>query len=171
MLLVAFLFLLGWLTTHYVGAVIWHRLLQFNLHQDEDYIPVGLSNILGLAAIALALSITHFISSISWVMMFVLFILAINDRQNTKRYFEQSWQQIKPHLIWIIPATFFSWITILLRPGVGDIADYHLQDILWAEHYPLLKGLGNFNRPLANNNWWFNLQAFFGLNQFTSASV
>jgi hypothetical protein len=22
--------------------------------------------------------------------------------------------------------------------------------------------LGNFNRPLANNNWWFNIQALFG---------
>lgn len=171
MLLVAILFILAWLTTHYFGAVVWHRLLQFNLHQEEDYIPVGLSNILGMAVLALLVSIAHFLSSISWVLLFSAFVIAINDRKNSLSYFQQSWQQIKPHLIWIIPATFFSWVTILLRPGVGDIADYHLQDILWAEHFPLVKGLGNFNRPLANNNWWFNLQAFFGLNQITAASV
>ncbi len=171
MLLVALLFMLAWFTTHYLGALVWYRLYQLNFHQEEEYIPLGLSNILGMAALGLMLGIIHFFSSISWIMMFAILVIALNDRQQTTKYLSQSWQQIKPHLIWLIPAILFSWIAILLRPGVGDIADYHLQDILWAEHYPMVKGLGNFNRPLANNNWWFNLQAAFGLNQITKASI
>jgi hypothetical protein len=53
-------------------------------------------------------------------------------------------------------------ISICSRPGTGDIADYHLQALKWAEQYKNIVGLGNFNRPLANNNWWFNIQALFG---------
>jgi hypothetical protein len=171
MLLVALLFLLAWISTHYFGALIWFRLYQFKLHQEEEYLPAGLSNILGMAGIALVASLIHFFSSIRWNIMFTIFLLIIVQWKSTYQYFSHSLRQLKPHLGWLIPATLFSWVAILLRPGMGDIADYHLQDILWAENYPLVKGLGNFNRPLANNNWWFNVQAVFGLNQITAASL
>lgn len=63
-----------------------------------------------------------------------------------------------PYLISLIIAV----LSICSRPGIGDIADYHLQALKWAEQYKNIIGLGNFNRPLANNNWWFNIQALFG---------
>jgi len=62
---------------------------------------------------------------------------------------------------------FAAVISVVARPGTGDIADYHLQAIICANKYPNILGLGNFNRPLANNNWWFNLQSVFGINSIS----
>lgn len=53
-------------------------------------------------------------------------------------------------------------INIAGRAGTGDIGDYHLQAIQWAEMYKVIPGLGNLSRQLANNSGWFLIHAFTG---------
>ena len=62
-------------------------------------------------------------------------------------------------------------VTILQRKADGDIGDYHLQAIRWAEEYAVVPGIGNIRRQLANNSNWFLLNAFSGFHFLHLRSV
>lgn len=121
---------------------------------------VGLTNIVALAAMAVAAGVSHLFFPVDhslWFFFipqfFILFkkdmLFELLDDLKTKKT--------------IVAGLFVAAVAaVVSRPGTGDIGDYHLQGILWSKFYPNIVGLGNFNRPLANNNWWFNLQALFG---------
>ena len=114
----------------------------------------------GLAFLAWLTALLHFFLPIDKGIQSSILLVGIGNTllfpENRKKYLK--WLSQGTTLILLVIAT----LAISGRPGFGDIADYHLQAIKWAEHYPNILGLGNFNRPLANNNWWFNLQAVFG---------
>jgi hypothetical protein len=125
--------------------------------------------IIGMAAMSPVIGLYHFFFKIDFVLH--VFFLGVVFLTYQTTWFKAGLSEIKRnwivYTILIIGAVF----SIMIRPGTGDIADYHLQAIKWAENYPNIIGLGNFNRPLANNNWWFNLQAFFGFSWLGVNSV
>lgn len=132
---------------------------------------MGIVCLLGLAGLAPVVSVYHLFFSISWPLhVLVLGVLLINYRVSFTAWGD-AMGAIKENLLSLIILLVVVVVNVLARPGTGDIADYHLQAIKWAEHYKNIIGLGNFNRPLANNNWWFNLQAFFGLSFLGVRSV
>lgn len=62
-------------------------------------------------------------------------------------------------------------INVVKRGADGDIGDYHLQAIRWAEEYATVPGIGNIRRQLGNNSNWFLLNAFSGLHFLGLRSV
>ncbi|MDP1725830.1 MAG: hypothetical protein Q8M15_03535 [Bacteroidota bacterium] len=166
-LLLAYAFLLS----HLLGVrahILLQKIFRFEPKNDTEF---GLSNILGLAVMSPFIAICHFFFKIDFTLhLFFIAIVCINPKQTI---FELNilWTHLKNNYLFFIIVLLAALLSIIARPGIGDIADYHLQAIKWAENYPNIIGLGNFNRPLANNNWWFNLQAFFGQGWFGIRSV
>ncbi|MFN4083571.1 MAG: LIC_10190 family membrane protein [Bacteroidia bacterium] len=160
MLITFFVILILFLITHITG----YGLLLFisnNVFKQKDYKPeLGLTNIIGLALIALITSILHLFFKINFWAVFWGVAVSLSV---SKKLWNDLWNNIKYKKTIVAGLLFAGVVSIVSRPGTGDIGDYHLQAILWAKEFPNIIGLGNFNRPLANNNWWFNVQALFGI--------
>lgn len=149
----------AFILTHFLGYS-YLLLLGKWFNSDLNKPTVGLTNIVALAAIAVAAGFSHLFFPIDHALwfffipqFFILFkkeiLVELLDDLKTKKT--------------IVAGLFVAGVAaVISRPGTGDIGDYHLQGILWSKYYPNILGIGNFNRPLANNNWWFNLQALFG---------
>jgi hypothetical protein len=159
MVIAILLLLHAWLLTFVYGRLSFRlasRFLDFDHH-----LPAGLDCILGMAVLSALVAIPHFFSPVNeWMLLAVWLLPALfySHLPDVLRQLE-SWRP----LWWAaLVLLFASAIAVISRPGSGDIADYHLQAIRWAEYYKNIIGLGNFNRPLANNNWWFNLEALVG---------
>jgi len=122
--------------------------------------------IIGFAVISCIISILHFLIPLDWrshvaIWLVISTALAACSNQLVS-VFPDLIYRIRKSIWFNLILLLIAIVSVCIKPGSGDIADYHLQAIKWAEHYKLLPGIGNFNRPLVNNNWWFNLQAFFG---------
>lgn len=121
---------------------------------------VGLTNIVALAAMAVAAGFGHLFFPINhtlWYFFIPQFFMLFK-----KEILLELFEDLKTKKTIVAGLFVAGIVAVVSRPGSGDIADYHLQGILWSKYYPNILGIGNFNRPLANNNWWFNLQALFG---------
>lgn len=77
----------------------------------------------------------------------------------------------RQHIVVGIGLLIIVLINIVQRKAYGDIADYHLQAIRWAEEYALVPGVGNIRRQLGNNSSWFLLNAFSGFHFLGLRSV
>jgi hypothetical protein len=138
---------------------------------DEFTLHYSLFPIIGLAAMSPIIGIYHLFFKIDWI-LHIIFISWISQyRESVKTMLWDAFVDLKKNALFLGTILLGVLLSIISRPGIGDIADYHLQAIQWAERYANIPGLGNFNRPLANNNWWFNLQAFFGLYSWGVKSV
>lgn len=156
------------LITHAIGETVLQNSNKWFKVKPIQSLGIGLTNIIGLAFLAPFIALIHFFYPINYSSsrLFIIAFLVIVYTRNSQTL-KTLLQTLKNNKLIIIGLIIAAAVSILLRPGTGDIGDYHLQAILWAEKYPNIIGLGNFNRPLANNNWWFNLQAFFGLNSIS----
>ena len=171
MLVSLILLVYAFLLSHLVGVRA-HILLQ-NIFRFEPNLKseFGLSNILGLALMSPIIAIYHFFFKIDFTLHIFFIAFVLSDPKQTKTELSILWIHVKNNYLFFSITVLAALLSIIARPGSGDIADYHLQAIKWAENYQNILGLGNFNRPLANNNWWFNLQAFFGFGGFGFQSV
>lgn len=152
MILVLVLLLLSSLLAFAWGRLGFRLFLADSAVQHPALVQLG-----GLAFLAFATAGAHFFFPINLWMQLCFSGIALIGLWFIRTEFS-VWVK------WAIqPLSLVAWgialFSILARPGTGDIADYHLQAMKWAELFPTIPGLGNFNRPLANNNWWFNLQA------------
>lgn len=163
MLLAFILLVYTFLLTHLLGLKMF-ILLHNWFTPKEVFIPqTGLSNIIGLAIMSPIIAVYHLFFNIDFVLHLFFISLVISNLSVIKILLKKLGSEMLRQK-WEYSFLFLAGIvSITIRPGHGDIADYHLQGIRWAENYPNIIGLGNFNRPLSNNNWWFNLQAFLGL--------
>lgn len=154
------LIIYGLLLSYLIGFHVW-LLLQKKLKNDPilSWHP-SLYPIIGLAAISLFLGVYHLFFKIDYIphLFFLSWVLA-SYKQNLE-VLKKLLQTNSVSLFFMV--SLAAVLAVIGRPGTGDIADYHLQGIKWAEWFANIPGLGNFNRPLANNNWWFNVQAFLG---------
>lgn len=77
----------------------------------------------------------------------------------------------KQHLVVALSLFVAVLVNIIQRKADGDIGDYHLQAIRWAEEYAVVPGIGNIRRQLGNNSNWFLLNAFSGFGFLKLRSV
>jgi hypothetical protein len=170
-LLLAYAFIVSF-TSGQLVLLILKRVLSLTTNKQLD---VLLSSIVGLAALSVFIAVYHFFFAISWPLhALVLILLSVGGycySNPVKLAYQTLFQLVKNNWLLLTIVFVACVFNVLLRPGVGDISDYHLQAIKWAEKYRNVLGLGNFNRPLANNNWWFNLQAYFGLSFIKTETV
>lgn len=172
MLLAALLYAYAWLVLLAAGMIVCKLLTRFF---SFEILHPALWLVLGMAGLTAFISILHLWLPIGlWMHVITLAFLFVS------LVFQWSWYKqlcitgythVKSTLPFLLLLSAIAIISITGRTGSGDIADYHLQGIKWAEYFPNVKGLGNFNKPLANNYWWFNLQAFFGLHFLGVQSV
>jgi hypothetical protein len=145
---------------------LWGKLLlqAFKKHIQEE-IKAEISILIGLVGLAFFSSCLHLFLPIQWPMKILVILLSFIPAILNKSILVQFYQFIssKISLLLILVAA----LSIYIRPGTGDIGDYHLQAMKWAEYSGNVSGLGNFNRPLANNNWWFNLQSLLGFGELS----
>jgi len=131
--------------------------------------------IIGMCSVTALVSILHLwlpiSASIHFIVLSILASYTVMQRAFVATSFVLWWLEVKQYPIGYFLLFIVAVISITARTGSGDIADYHLQGIKWAEQYNNIYGLGNFNKPLANNYWWFNIQAFFGLGFLGVSSV
>ncbi|OYU97211.1 MAG: hypothetical protein CFE21_02660 [Bacteroidetes bacterium B1(2017)] len=171
-MLVSFALLVyAYVITYCVGAFAWALLKKFFAIEIEGDLNPAILPIIGISFISVVIAIYHFFFPIDWV-VHVFFIAFIFSKPSTLVFLLKSiGSNLKEN--WLIFGVLLlgAILSIVSRPGSGDIADYHLQAIKWAENYPNIPGLGNFNRPLANNNWWFNFQSFIGFSWLGVKSV
>jgi hypothetical protein len=169
MLLSLFLVLYGLILSYCLGNYAWLILQKWFCLTNEIALHPAIFPIIGLAAMSPIIGIYHFFFKLDFQLHIFFLSVVFFTYQTT--WFKVGLKEIKAnwtvYTLLLIGACF----SVLMRPGTGDIADYHLQAIKWAENYPNIIGLGNFNRPLANNNWWFNLQAFLGFSWWGIDSV
>lgn len=171
-MLLSFTLLLYGLTLSYlIGKISWSILAKATQIDEEFNLHISLFPIIGLAAMSPFIGMYHLFFKIDLYLHFFFFSWIIGSAKNIPTYLREAYHFIQKNVWLLLLLLLGTLLSILLRPGTGDIADYHLQAIQWAERYANIPGLGNFNRPLANNNWWFNLQAFFGFNFLGVKSV
>lgn len=171
MLLSLFLLLYGLVLSYLLGRISWDRIKHYGAIPHEFNLHISIFPIIGMAAMSPFLGIYHLFYEIDLTPhISFLSVLAIYHK-SIPNFLKEAYLSLKKDWGLILLLIVGALLSIIIRPGVGDIADYHLQAIQWAERYANIPGLGNFNRPLANNNWWFNLQAFFGLNSLGVKSV
>jgi len=162
MLLSFFLLLFGIGLSYLIGKLSWAFLKRgFNL-PEEFNLHVSIFPIIGLAAMSPIIGVYHLFFKIDFYLHVFFLCLILFNYKLIHSYLIDARVNLKKDLPIMSLLILGSLLSIILRPGTGDIADYHLQAIQWAERYANIPGLGNFNRPLANNNWWFNMQAFLG---------
>jgi hypothetical protein len=168
MLITALILLQAFFVSYYFGYLGFTR-FQYVLISKTEYVKVHISlyQLLGLALLALNSAVLHLFYPINASLFYIISLSALGSsfmmqpaifREATLHLLEGIKANKFPYLVSLVIAV----LSICSRPGTGDIADYHLQALKWAEQYKNIIGLGNFNRPLANNNWWFNIQALFG---------
>ena len=155
------------------GGFGWQLIGKWQLTTSNKVLAAGLDIWLGFAIISLPISILHFFLPIHFGLNLLLILPLFIPALGFKKIAIDRWELYKSLLSKqeTLAAFLTAMVCLLLRPGTGDIADYHLQHILWATDYPMVQGLGNFNRPLANNNWWFHLQALFGMQGLNHQSL
>jgi len=171
-MLLSFILLLYGLTLSYlIGKISWAKLAKVTQIDEEFNLHISLFPIIGLAAMSPFIGVYHLFFKIDLYLHFFFFSWIIGSAKNIPAYLGEAYHFIQKNVWLFLLLLLGTLLSIILRPGTGDIADYHLQAIQWAERYANIPGLGNFNRPLANNNWWFNLQAFFGFNFLGVKSV
>lgn len=171
MLLSAFLLFYGLTLSFLIGKFSWSYLQKWAGIPLNQYLHFAIFPVIGLAAMSPFIGIYHLFFSID-VYLHVFFLSWLfGAHKMCLVWLKEVWLEIKEHK-WVYVLLFVgALLSIIGRPGVGDIADYHLQAIKWAENFPNIMGLGNFNRPLANNNWWFNMHAFLGFSWLGVSSV
>ncbi len=168
MLVATLLILQAFLISYYVGYIGLSRFQYVVISKtDSVKVHVSLYQLIGLALLAFISSLLHLFYPINSSILYIisLSVLLPNLIMQPKILNEAThhlFEDIKSHKLTYLITFTIGVISICSRPGTGDIADYHLQALKWAEQYRNIIGLGNFNRPLANNNWWFNIQALFG---------
>lgn len=169
MLLSFFLLLYGLILCYFIGNYAWAILQKWVGLNNGIALHPAIFPIIGMAAMSPFIGVYHFFFKIDVPLH--IFFLAVVFSTYQSAWFKNGYHELKSN--WTVYVLLFvgAIFSVMIRPGTGDIADYHLQAIKWAENYPNIIGLGNFNRPLANNNWWFNLQAFFGLSWLGVNSV
>jgi hypothetical protein len=171
MLLSAFLLFYGLTLSFLIGKFSWNFLQKWFDATAIQSLHFAIFPIIGLAAMSPFIGIYHLFFKIDIYLHLFFLSWILGAYKICLFWLKEVWFEIKENK-WIFILLFIgALLSIIGRPGVGDIADYHLQAIKWAENYPNILGLGNFNRPLANNNWWFNLQAFLGLSWLGIQSV
>lgn len=168
MLLATLLILYAYLLSYLIGRMIYAWL-------PATVLPNGthpsLAVFIGLTALAWTTGVVHLFLPVAWWLHFPLWLILMFHFRSLRNWLLDLRQHIATNAWLYLFLLVAGLLSILRRPGVGDIADYHLQAIQWAERYPNIPGIGNFNRPLANNNWWFNLQALFGFREITMQTV
>ena len=152
------LFLATWVAFQW-GSIL-NRLLELITSEKHLQSSPEKTIFYGLALLAWLTAMVHFFLPIDKRLQSGVLVIAIGQFA----LFPEQWNVFKKWLLnWqTLVLIFIGAIALIGRSGFGDIADYHLQAVKWAEKFPTILGLGNFNRPLSNNNWWFNLQALFG---------
>ncbi len=168
MLIATLLILQAFIISYYVGYMGLHRFHYLLVSKTDSFkVHVSLYQLMGLAILAFICSVLHLCYPINASSFYLISLSALASgfmfqpsifKEATMHLMEVFKAHKFPYLVSLIIAV----LSICSRPGTGDIADYHLQALKWAEQYRNVLGLGNFNRPLANNNWWFNIQALFG---------
>lgn len=155
----------------FMGNFIWPVLERVFKTGNKLALHPAIYPIIGLAVMSPIIAVYHFYSKVDLFLHFFFLLFFVSNIKYAKEGFLNLIGFIKNNLLVFLLLILGALLAIIGRPGMGDIADYHLQAIQWVEKYPLLPGLGNFNRPLANNNWWFNLQAFWGFSFLGVKSV
>lgn len=171
MLLSLALLLYGFILSYLIGRVSWNILKNIFKLSEEFEMHISIFPIIGLATMSPIIGMYHIFLKIDLALHFIFIGIILVAYSAIPTYLKEAWLALKKDIPLTAVLVFGALLSIILRPGTGDIADYHLQAIQWAERYANIPGLGNFNRPLANNNWWFNLQAFFGFQPLGVASV
>ena len=168
MLITALILLQAFIVSYYFGYLGFTR-FQYVLKSKTEYVKVHISlyQLLGLALLAFISSVLHLFYPINAYLFYIISLSALGSSfMMQPAIFKEAtlhlWEGLKVNKLAYLVSLVIAVLSICSRPGTGDIADYHLQALKWAEHYKNIIGLGNFNRPLANNNWWFNVQALFG---------
>ncbi len=165
MLLTTALLIIAFFITYYSGYFMLSRIF-YLLKAETENIHVSLCQLTGMAALAFIVSFLHLFWPINLSLSIPIYSCILCICFLYPKMFKEATlhlkNTIKQNFYLYIFLFAISIVSILARPGTGDIADYHLQAIKWAENYKNIIGLGNFNRPLANNNWWFNIQALLG---------
>lgn len=168
MLITTLILLQAFFASYYFGYLGFTR-FQYVLISKTEYVKVHISlyQLLGLALLAFNSSVLHLFYPINATIFYIISLSALGSGfMMHPRIFKEATMHllegIKENKFTYLISFIIAVISICSRPGTGDIADYHLQALKWAEQYRNIIGLGNFNRPLANNNWWFNIQALFG---------
>ena len=168
MLITALILLQAFIVSYYFGYLGFTR-FQYVLISKTEYVKVHISlyQLLGLALLAFNSSVLHLFNPINASLFYIISLSALGSSFMLQpAIFKEAtlhlWEGIKVNKFAYLVSLVIAVLSICSRPGTGDIADYHLQALKWAEQYKNIVGLGNFNRPLANNNWWFNIQALFG---------
>lgn len=168
MLVATLLILQAFVISYYVGYIGLYRFHYLLVSKtDSVKVHVSLYQLMGLAFLAFNTSLLHIFYPINATLFYVMSLSTFVAGLIVK---PKIWEEATQHLMEGIKANKYTYLILFIiavvsicsRPGTGDIADYHLQALKWAEQYKNIIGLGNFNRPLANNNWWFNIQALFG---------
>ncbi|MDZ4668198.1 MAG: hypothetical protein SGJ00_09955 [bacterium] len=171
MLLSILLLAYGLILTFLIGKFSWNYLLKvFHISAGEPF-HIALFPVIGLASMSVFIGIYHFFFKIDFALHLFFLSWVVAAHQSSKIWLLEAWFELKKNKWVYLLLLFGAVLSITVRPGVGDIADYHLQAIKWAENYPNILGLGNFNRPLANNNWWFNMQSFLGFSWLGVPSI
>ena len=171
MILSLVLLVYAFLLSHLIGInayALMHKWFGIETYYKPQ---IGLSNLIGLAIMSPFIAAYHFFFKIDFTPHLFFLAWAMGNFSFAKNELKLLWKQVLELRFYFAILIIASLLSIIVRPGTGDIADYHLQAIKWAENFPNILGLGNFNRPLANNNWWFNMQAFLGFSWFGIKSV
>jgi len=136
------------------------------------------SILFGLTGLAFYLQLFHFFYPISIgahiSVITIVILLYLLKSKGIRQVFEDHLRIIskEKNFIWFIPILILATlINCIGRAGVGDIADYHLQAIKWDATFPVVKGLGNLRRQLANNSLWFLLHSYAGFDFLKLNSV
>lgn len=165
MLLASALFIYAWLVTFIAGhaVILW---IEKRYGEPAEYKHTPLVHLAGMASIGALIGVLHLFLPVAGLLHGVVLALiglyVISSRSSLLDSAKAYFNHLKEYRLFALLIFAVAVISIVARMGTGDIADYHLQAIKWAENYPNVTGLGNFNKPLANNYWWFYMQAFFG---------
>jgi len=162
MIISLLLILHAFVISYLIGKILIGPLAKWFKVEQENLIPAYFA-LIGLCIIGLMSGIFHLFFALNQYFYYLLLLIIFASFRKVVVAAKEFINHFKENGFAVLLLLLAAVISVVARPGTGDIGDYHLQAIQWAEKYQNITGLGNFNRPLANNNWWFNLQAVFGL--------
>lgn len=147
-------------------SFLWGRMILQPIEKNYgEHVKPEISMLVGLLTLAFIIACFHLFLPIQWPIKIGVMLIGLGsiyfNRNVINQYFKWAFSTVNIILF------FVAALSIYIRPGTGDIGDYHLQAMKWAEYTGNVLGLGNFNRPLANNNWWFNLQSLLGWSEYS----
>jgi len=166
MLIIFFAFIYVFIVT-YCWGYLFLLILGKTINLDQTKIPIPITSILGIIALATVASIFSLFWRINWEFQVVVLVVSSVATNFMKPYRQSktNTSENRSHTLILSAVLLITFVLLLYTTSTTaknpDTGIYHAQAIRWIETYRAIPGLANIHQRLGYNSSWMIVNAIF----------